>query len=215
MGINVVVTQPYNVRSAPDFTCSIRIQAWTHLNMCFRSRVWQNGSTSATYTDSAESPQATFHVHVWKSVHSCNVTIPTKKSPGTKYETQQEVGYFEFLVIFSDIFAIWQVSYFNELLPEIYSHEHQNWSLKSKALWDVKLRRSRVFIGGRVRGRPVKFRCFAMKQEVVITQACYVRPAPNFTCLIRLSDMKRSTWPYSVIVISDHLPAQEVTCFTL
>ncbi len=23
----VVVTQPYNVRSAPDFTCSIRIQA--------------------------------------------------------------------------------------------------------------------------------------------------------------------------------------------
>ncbi len=27
MGINVVVTQPYNVRSAQDFTCSIRIQA--------------------------------------------------------------------------------------------------------------------------------------------------------------------------------------------
>ncbi len=27
MGIKVVVTQPYNVRSAPDFTCSIRIQA--------------------------------------------------------------------------------------------------------------------------------------------------------------------------------------------
>ncbi len=25
-----------------------------------------------------------------------------------------------------------------------------------------------------------------MKQEVVITQACYVRSAPNFTCLIRL-----------------------------
>ncbi len=29
-------------------------------------------------------------------VHSCNITIPTKKSPGTKSETQQEVGYFEF-----------------------------------------------------------------------------------------------------------------------
>ncbi len=38
MGIKVVVTQPYNVRSAPDFTCSIRIQARTHLNMGFRSR---------------------------------------------------------------------------------------------------------------------------------------------------------------------------------
>ncbi len=51
---------------------------------------------SATYTHSAESPRATFHVHVWKSVHLCNITIPTKKSPGTKSETQQEVGYFEF-----------------------------------------------------------------------------------------------------------------------
>ncbi len=30
------------------------------------------------------------------------------------------------------------------------------------------------------------FRCFAMKQEVVITKACYVRPSPNFTGLIRL-----------------------------
>ncbi len=26
-GINVVVTQPYDFRSDPDFTCSIRIQA--------------------------------------------------------------------------------------------------------------------------------------------------------------------------------------------
>ncbi len=32
MGIKVVVTQPCNNRSAPDFTRSIRIQAWTHLN---------------------------------------------------------------------------------------------------------------------------------------------------------------------------------------
>ncbi len=39
-------------------------------------------------------PRATFHVHVRKSVHLCNLTIPTKKSPGTKSETRQEVGYF-------------------------------------------------------------------------------------------------------------------------
>ncbi len=58
---------------------------------------------SATYTHSSESPRATFHLHVRKSVHSCNITIPTKKYLGTKSETQQEVG---FLVIFSDIFAI-------------------------------------------------------------------------------------------------------------
>ncbi len=56
------------------------------------------------YSFSGE-PSATFHVHVQESVHSCNITIPTKKSPGTKSETQQELGYFEFS-LFSDIFAI-------------------------------------------------------------------------------------------------------------
>ncbi len=61
---------------------------------------------SATYTHSTESPRATFHVHVQKSVHSCNITIPTKKSPGTKSETQQEVVILNFLVLFCDIFAI-------------------------------------------------------------------------------------------------------------
>ncbi len=122
-----------------------------------------------------------------KSVHSCNITIPTKSPPERNPKpNRKSVLFWIFLVIFSDIFCHLQVSYFNELLPEIYSHEHQNWSLQSKALWDVKLRRSRVFIGGRVRRRPVKFRCFAMKQEVVITQACNVRCAPKFPCLIRL-----------------------------
>ncbi len=72
---------------------------------------------------------ATFHVHVRKSVHLCNLTIPTKKSPGTKSETQQEVGYFEFSRHILCHFCHFQVSYFNELLPEIYSDEHQNWSL--------------------------------------------------------------------------------------
>ncbi len=64
-------------------------------------------------------PRATFHVHVRKSVHSCNI-IPTKKSPGTKSETQQEVGYFEFSRHILCHFCHLQVSYFNELLPEIY-----------------------------------------------------------------------------------------------
>ncbi len=59
------------------------------------------------------------------------------------------------------------MSYFNELLPEIYAGEHQNWSLQSKALCDVKLRRSRVFIGGRVRGVLSNF-MFRHEQEVVI-----------------------------------------------
>ncbi len=68
--------------------------------------MWQNGSTAPPINIQRSAPRATFHVHVRKSVHSCNITIPTKKSPGTKSETQQEVGYLNFLVIFSDIFAI-------------------------------------------------------------------------------------------------------------
>ncbi len=52
-----------------------------------------------------------------------------KKSPGTKSETQQEVGYLNFPRHILCHFCHFQVSYFNELLPEIYSDEHQNWSL--------------------------------------------------------------------------------------
>ncbi len=114
--------------------------------------MWQNGSTAPPINIQRSAPRATFHVHVWKLVHSCNITIPTKKSLGTKSETKQEVGYFEFCRHILCHFCHFQVSYFIELLPEIYSDEHQNWSLQSKALCDVKLRRSRVFIGGRVRG---------------------------------------------------------------
>ncbi len=69
------------------------------------------------------------NVHVRKSVQSCNITIPTKKYIDTKSETQQEVGYFLFFHHILCHFCHFQVSYINELLPEIYSDEHQNWSL--------------------------------------------------------------------------------------
>ncbi len=114
--------------------------------------MWQNGSTAPPINIQRSAPRATFHVHVRKSVHSCNITIPTKKYLGTKSETKQEVGYFEFCRHILWHFCHFQVLYFIELLPEIFPDEHQNWSLQSKALCDVKLRRSRVFIGGRVRG---------------------------------------------------------------
>ncbi len=114
--------------------------------------MWQNGSTAPPINIQRSVHRATFHVHVRKSVHSCNITIPTKKSLGTKSETKQEVSYFEFSRHILYHFCHFQVSYFNKLLPEIFPDEHQNWSLQSKALCDVKLRRSRVFIGGCVRG---------------------------------------------------------------
>ncbi len=84
---------------------------------------------SATYKYSAECASSYVSRTCTKSVHLCNLTIPTKKSPGTKSETQQEVGYFEFSRHILCHFCHFQVSYFNELLPEIYSDEHQNWSL--------------------------------------------------------------------------------------
>ncbi len=107
-----------------------RIRTGEHLCLICVSEVgvakWLD---SATYTHSAECPRATFHVHIRKSVHSCNITIPTKKSLGTKSETQQEVGYFLFSHHILCHFCHLQVSYFNKLLPEIYSDEHQNLSL--------------------------------------------------------------------------------------
>ncbi len=87
--------------------------------------MWQNGSTAPPINIQRSAPRATFHVHVRKSVHLCNLTIPTKKSPGTKSQTQQEVGYLEFSRHILCHFCHFQVSYFNELLPEIYSDEHQ------------------------------------------------------------------------------------------
>ncbi len=95
----------------------------------FQKKVWQNGSTAPPINIQQSAPRATFHVHVRKSVHLCNLTIPTKKSLGTKSETKQEVGYFEFSRHILHHFCHFQVSYFNKLLPEIFPDEHQNWSL--------------------------------------------------------------------------------------
>ncbi len=91
---------------------------------------WCTPLDSATYKYiQGSAPRATFHEHVRKSVHSCDLTIPTKKCPGTKSETKQEVGYFEFSCHILYHFCHFQVSYFNELLSEIFPDEHQNWSL--------------------------------------------------------------------------------------
>ncbi len=46
---------------------------------------------------------------------------------------------------------------------------------------------------GVVRGGLTNFDASPKKQEVVITQAYNVRSAPNFTCLIKTPDLKRST----------------------
>ncbi len=68
--------------------------------------MWQNGSTAPPININRSAPRAMFHVHVRKSVHSCNITIPTKKSWSMKSETQQEVSYFKFSRHICVIFAI-------------------------------------------------------------------------------------------------------------
>ncbi len=60
---------------------------------------------SATYKYSAECASSYVSRTCTKSVHSCNINIPTKKCLGTKSETKQEVGYLNFVVIFCVIFA--------------------------------------------------------------------------------------------------------------
>ncbi len=85
-GLNML-EKSWNFAHASDLA-KIYIWYW------FQKWVWQNGSTAPPMHFQRCAPRATFHVHVWKSVHSCNTPIPTKKSLEAKSQTQQEVGYF-------------------------------------------------------------------------------------------------------------------------
>ncbi len=76
--------------------------------MGFRSRCGQNGSTAPPINIQRSAPRATFHVHVRKSVHLCNLTIPTKKSLGTNQKPNRKSAILNFLVIFCIIFAIFR-----------------------------------------------------------------------------------------------------------
>ncbi len=53
-------------------------------------------------------PRATFHVHVWKSVHLCNLTIPTKSLQVRNQKPNRKSAILNFLVIFCVIFAIFR-----------------------------------------------------------------------------------------------------------
>ncbi len=85
-GLNML-EKSRNFAHAPEV---VKIYIWCG----FQKGVWQNGSTAPPIHFQRCAPRATFHVHVWKSVHSCNTPIPTKKSLEAKSQTQQEVGYF-------------------------------------------------------------------------------------------------------------------------
>ncbi len=107
-----------------------RIRTGENLHLIWVSKVgvakWLD---SATYTLSTECTSNCVSRTSIKVGTLINITIPTKKSPGTKSGTQQEVGYFEFSLQILCHFCHFQVSYFNELLLEINSDQHQIWSV--------------------------------------------------------------------------------------
>ncbi len=147
--------------------------------------MWQNGSTAPPINIQRSAPRATFHVHVRKSVHLCNLILPTKKSPGTKSETQQEVGYFEFSRHILCHFCHFQVSYFNELLPEIYRMNTKIGHCNLKPFVTLNCE-DLEFSSEGVSVASCQILMFRHETGVVISQACYVRSTPNFTCLIRI-----------------------------
>ncbi len=100
---------------------------------------------SATYKYSAGSaPRATFHVHVRKSVHLCNLTIPYKKV--SRYEIRNPTGSRLFWI---SRHILCHFCHFHGVIPLTNSSQrfiqmNTKLVIVSKALCDVKLRRSRV-----------------------------------------------------------------------
>ncbi len=95
----------------------------------FQKWVWQNGPIAPPLKFQRSASQAMFHIHVHNLVHTCNTPIPTKKSPATKSETQQEVCYFEFSLQVLCRFCHFQALFLNKLFLEIYINQHQIWSV--------------------------------------------------------------------------------------
>ncbi len=115
--LNRILEGPKHARKVRKL-CNTR-QNWWNLRLIWVSEVGcgKMARQAPPINIQRSAPRATFHVHVRKSVHLCNLTIPTKKSPGTKSETQQEVGYFEFSRHILCHFCHFQVSYFKRTPP--------------------------------------------------------------------------------------------------
>ncbi len=158
---------------------------------------------SATYKYSAECASSYVSLHVRKSVHLCNLTIPTKKS--LRYEIRnpnRKSAILNFLVIFCVIFAIFRCHTLTNSSQRFIQMNTKIGHCNLKPFVTLNCEDLEFSSGGRVRGVLSNFDVSPWKQEVVISQACYVRSTPNFTCLDKNPDLKRSKWPYSVIVIA-------------
>ncbi len=156
---------------------------------------------SATYTHSAECPRATFHVHIRKSVHSCNITIPTKKSLGTKSETQQEVGFFFFLVIFCVIFAICRCHTLTNSSQRFIQMNTKICHYNLKPFVTLNCEDLEFSSEGvSVASCQISMICHETGRCYNSSMQCPI--CTNLHMFDKTPDMKRSTWPYSVIVIA-------------
>ncbi len=70
--------------------------------------MWQNSSTAPPINIHRSAPRATFHVLLRKSVHSCIITIPTKKSGVRNQKSNRKSAILYFLTIFCVIFTIFR-----------------------------------------------------------------------------------------------------------
>ncbi len=87
--------------------------------MGFRSRCGQKWLDSAPYKYSAECASSYVSSYMYENRYTHVINNTYKKVSRYESETQQEVGYFEFSRHILCHFCHFQVSYFNELLPEI------------------------------------------------------------------------------------------------
>ncbi len=163
--------------------------------------MWQNDSTAPPRNIQRSAHRATFHVHVRKSVHLCNLTIPTKKSPGTKSETRQEVGYFEFSRHILCHFAIFRC--------HTLTNSSQRFIQMNTKIGQCNLK---PFVTLNCEDLEFSSEGVSVASCQIVmfrheTGSCYISGmlCPICTKLHmfdKTPDMKRSKWPYSVIVIA-------------
>ncbi len=161
--------------------------------------MWQNGSTKgATYKYSSCAPRATFSLHVRnRYTHEHNSTY--KKSSGTKSETNRKSA-IEFLVIFVSI-CHFQVSYLTELSQRFI---RMNTKIGHCNLQPFVTLNSKILEFSSEGVSVASCQILMFRHE---TGSCYISGmlCPICTKLHTFDknpDLKRSKWPYSVIVIA-------------
>ncbi len=163
--------------------------------------MWQNGSTAPPINIQRSAPRATVHVHVRKSVHLCNLTIPTKKSPGTKSETNRKSAILNFLVIFCVIFAIFRCHTLTNSSQRFIQMNTKIGQCNLKPFVTLNCEDLEFSSEG------VSVASCQMLMFRHETGSCYISGmlCPIYTNLHmfdKTPDMKRSRGPYSVIVIA-------------